>query len=278
MIHHKYHNIKINHPCVSEYIQWWLTSGRSRISLMRGHQLPRGARTYDFAKISQNLYEIERIWTWGMSLASPLDLPLSTRSFLTVLFVLFHFVQKLRNLIKKLFLFRKVHVKDHVKIHVESSWLTIKVKSYAFLFKFMNWQYLLFSKKSLVFNIRSLILFHSNHVCQQFSPGQILTIPQMVCLCLRNTYVTKFSQLLGCCYKHRSVVLSGTYHSANWIASVRGNRFRFFFDTLRNMAFFKVFFLFFIEKLLFYSVLVANVVVLQKHKSTSFGVKVSCYS
>ena len=38
-------------------------SGGSRISPRRGRQLPRGgAPTYDFAKISQKLHEIERIW------------------------------------------------------------------------------------------------------------------------------------------------------------------------------------------------------------------------
>ena len=37
-------------------------SGRSRISPRRGRQLPRGAPTYDFAKFSQKLHEIERIW------------------------------------------------------------------------------------------------------------------------------------------------------------------------------------------------------------------------
>ena len=40
---------------------------------------PRGAPTYDFAKFSQKLHEIERIWTPGgdrASLASPLDPPL----------------------------------------------------------------------------------------------------------------------------------------------------------------------------------------------------------
>ena len=30
-----------------------------------GRQLPRGAPTYNFAKISQKLHEIERIWTPG---------------------------------------------------------------------------------------------------------------------------------------------------------------------------------------------------------------------
>ena len=39
------------------------TSGGSRISPRRGRQLPGGAPTYDFAKISQKLDEIERIWT-----------------------------------------------------------------------------------------------------------------------------------------------------------------------------------------------------------------------
>ena len=39
-----------------------IVSGGSRISPRRGHQLPRGgAPTYDFAKISQKLHEIERI-------------------------------------------------------------------------------------------------------------------------------------------------------------------------------------------------------------------------
>ena len=38
-------------------------SGGSRIPPRRGRQLPRGAPTYDFAKFSQKLHEIERIWT-----------------------------------------------------------------------------------------------------------------------------------------------------------------------------------------------------------------------
>ena len=38
-------------------------SGGSRISPRRGRQLPGGAPTYDFAKNSQKLHEIERIWT-----------------------------------------------------------------------------------------------------------------------------------------------------------------------------------------------------------------------
>ena len=39
-------------------------SGGSRISPRRGRQLPGGA-TYDFAKFSQKLHEIERIWVAG---------------------------------------------------------------------------------------------------------------------------------------------------------------------------------------------------------------------
>ena len=119
------------------------------VNQWRIHDFPKeGAPTYDFVKISQKLYEIG---PGGRPSCPPYRVPLRyatvKRSFLAVLFVLFHFVQKSRNLVKKLFLFPKVHVKDHVRIHVESSWLTIKVKSYAFLFKFMNRQYLLFSKK-----------------------------------------------------------------------------------------------------------------------------------
>ena len=54
-------------------------SGGSRISPRRGRQLPRGAPTYDFAKFSQKLHEIERIWAprgGRASLAPPLDPPL----------------------------------------------------------------------------------------------------------------------------------------------------------------------------------------------------------
>ena len=42
-------------------------SGGSRISPRRGRQLPGGggAPTYDFAKFSQKLHEIERIWAPG---------------------------------------------------------------------------------------------------------------------------------------------------------------------------------------------------------------------
>ena len=39
-----------------------VNSGGSRISPRRGLQLPRGAPTYDLAKFSQKLHEIERIW------------------------------------------------------------------------------------------------------------------------------------------------------------------------------------------------------------------------
>ena len=41
-----------------------VVSGGSRITPRRGRQLPGrgGAPTYDFAKISQKLHEIERIW------------------------------------------------------------------------------------------------------------------------------------------------------------------------------------------------------------------------
>ena len=38
----------------------YIVSGGSRISPRRGRQLSRGAPTYDFAKISQKLHEIER--------------------------------------------------------------------------------------------------------------------------------------------------------------------------------------------------------------------------
>ena len=37
-------------------------SGESRISPGGGVPTPRGAPTYDFAKFSQKLHEIERIW------------------------------------------------------------------------------------------------------------------------------------------------------------------------------------------------------------------------
>ena len=46
-------------------IAWTDNSGGSRISLRRGRQLSRGVPTYDFAKISQKLHEIERIWAPG---------------------------------------------------------------------------------------------------------------------------------------------------------------------------------------------------------------------
>ena len=41
-----------------------------------GANPPGGAPIYDFAKISQKLHEIERIWTMGASLEAPLDPPL----------------------------------------------------------------------------------------------------------------------------------------------------------------------------------------------------------
>ena len=41
----------------------------------------RGSPTYDFAKFSQKLHEIERIWApWGASLAPPLDPPMMCTS------------------------------------------------------------------------------------------------------------------------------------------------------------------------------------------------------
>ena len=42
-----------------------MVSGGSRIFLRRGCQLSRGVPTYEFAKFSQKLHEIERIWTRG---------------------------------------------------------------------------------------------------------------------------------------------------------------------------------------------------------------------
>ena len=50
-----------------------LISGGSRISPGGGANSPGGATTYDFAKFSQKLHEIERIWTRG---APPLGPPL----------------------------------------------------------------------------------------------------------------------------------------------------------------------------------------------------------
>ena len=41
----------------------WRRSGGSRISPRRGCQPPGGPPTYNFAKFSQKLHEIERIWT-----------------------------------------------------------------------------------------------------------------------------------------------------------------------------------------------------------------------
>ena len=50
-------------------------SGGSRFSGGRGVNPPGGAPTYDFAKFSQNLHEVERIWTWGYYVDPPLYLP-----------------------------------------------------------------------------------------------------------------------------------------------------------------------------------------------------------
>ena len=57
------------------------SSGGSRISPRRGHQLPGGTPTYDFAIFSRKLHEIERIWPRGGGGGArpshpPLDLPL----------------------------------------------------------------------------------------------------------------------------------------------------------------------------------------------------------
>ena len=55
----------------------YIISSRSRISLRSGRQLPRGMTTYNFAKFSQKLHGIERIWTpRGCTSLMPLDLPL----------------------------------------------------------------------------------------------------------------------------------------------------------------------------------------------------------
>ena len=64
--------------CASVFMCFVIISGGSRISPRRGANSPRGAPTYDFAKISQKLHEIERIWTprEGASLVPPLDPPL----------------------------------------------------------------------------------------------------------------------------------------------------------------------------------------------------------
>ena len=63
-------------------------SGGSRISPRRGRQLPRGAPTYDFAKFSQKLHEIERIWPPGRrtSLAPPLDPPLEIKGLILAIY------------------------------------------------------------------------------------------------------------------------------------------------------------------------------------------------
>ena len=46
-------------------------SGGTRISQRRGHQLSGGGGTYNFAKFSQKLHEIERIWAPGGRLSRP---------------------------------------------------------------------------------------------------------------------------------------------------------------------------------------------------------------
>ena len=62
------------------------TSGGSRISPRRGLQLSRGAPTYNFAKFSKTLHEIERIWTPRGGGARPkfyyVDQPLPTHTLL----------------------------------------------------------------------------------------------------------------------------------------------------------------------------------------------------
>ena len=72
-------------PCCSDIDSKFLQIGKSSGFQWRiqdfpevGRQLPRGAPTYHFAKFSQKLHEIERIWTPGASLATPLDPPLNS--------------------------------------------------------------------------------------------------------------------------------------------------------------------------------------------------------
>ena len=60
-----------HHACILEAyyhlkvynVHFKVVSGRSRISPRRGCQLSKGAPKYDFAKLSQKLHEIERIWS-----------------------------------------------------------------------------------------------------------------------------------------------------------------------------------------------------------------------
>ena len=72
-----YCHLQLTQPGINPY--WWIfgdnignhcdnvkVSGGSRISPRRGRQLSKGGRgapTYDFAKFSQKLHDIERIWT-----------------------------------------------------------------------------------------------------------------------------------------------------------------------------------------------------------------------
>ena len=66
-----------------------IPSGGSRISPRRGRQLPRGAPTHNFAKFSQKLHEIERIWTpvGCTSLVPALDSPLTNVTYWSLLFI-----------------------------------------------------------------------------------------------------------------------------------------------------------------------------------------------
>ena len=57
-----------------------IPSGRSRISRGRGWQLPGGVPTYEFAKFSQKLHEIERILPPGGHMALPHPLISATDS------------------------------------------------------------------------------------------------------------------------------------------------------------------------------------------------------
>ena len=67
--------------CDWDLNQWWIQDFYE----VGGTNPGGGEPTYDFAKISQKLHEIERIWTRGyVSLVPPLDPPLLTNQIATV--------------------------------------------------------------------------------------------------------------------------------------------------------------------------------------------------
>ena len=68
LLYTKWHPLKCIEQGVTPRLFPVLLSGGSRISRGGGANSPGGLPTYDFAKFSQKLHDIERIWTPGGAL------------------------------------------------------------------------------------------------------------------------------------------------------------------------------------------------------------------